>query len=89
MELEESREAKQLRSDVPVSADGEKFDFDKRCIFFPSIAKCILPAEYLKCVPRQRRKPVYTVGTDKCKDGKDYKEHVYRACRERSDKLGR
>ena len=32
MELEESREAKQLRSDDPVSADGEKFDFDKQSI---------------------------------------------------------
>ena len=76
MELEEGREANQLRSDDPMSADGEKFDFDKHCIFCPSIAECNLPAEYPKCVPRQKHKPAYKVRTNKSKDSKDHKEHV-------------
>ena len=71
-----------------MSEDGDKFDFDKHCIFCPIIAERILPAEYPKCVPRQKHKPAYKFRTVKYKDSKDYKEHIYRVCRERSDKLG-
>ena len=103
------KDKKRKSGETGNSMDGEgkkrsrkenQFDFRKHCLFCPDIKECLLPSEYVKKVPLDRRVAAYNVRTVvmNClqgengevlkKKGKKYKDHIIQICDSRNDSLG-